>query len=434
MENERQGVAVVGAGMAGLAAAHELVKEGLEVTVFEKNSYVGGRIKTDVYDGQLIEGGAQTYFEFYDLTRRLIGELGLAATERYLPGRPGILRGGEIWDVSLGPALLFDGGLSFGSKLLLGKVLRRLAANWRRLDYERLHEAHDLDAKSVAEFAVEELNREILEYMIEPVLSGLFYWPADEVSQAALFVLLRQALFGLRPMTLTGGMGSLPEAMAQALDVRVNHKVTQIARTERGRYRVDARNGCGAISKEFDAVVCATTATAIPGLMPWLTFSQKRFFRSVRYSQTVNVALEVEENPLAEMPSVYVPLVEHGIQTLGAVTRQSRGVVSLFSSARSGAKLVGEADGVVARRLCEDFEKALPARNGDVRPLAKAIYRWPRALPILEVGYFERLRTFQHGEIESGRVVFCGDYLGGSFIEGAVVSGVDAANRLTSRL
>lgn len=428
-------VAVVGAGMAGLAAAHELAKAGHEVTVFEKSSYVGGRIRTDVYEGQRIEGGAQTYFAFYRLTRKLIRELGLAKYETYLPGRTGILRRRKISDVSSAPALLLDGHLSFRSKLLLGKLLRRLLTHWRQLDHERLERAHALDTKSVAEFAVEELNQEILAYVFEPVLSGLFYWRSKEVSQAALFVLLRQALTGLKPMTLRGGLSSLPCALAENLDVRVNHAVRRIRETGRGTYSVTGHNGSQEFRCEFDAVICATTAAVVPRLIPSLSSTQKRFFESIKYSQNVNIAVEVDGNPMAEMPSLYVPPAERHIQTLGAVAQQSDGVISLFSSAKSGAELVDEPDSVISSKLVQDFGKALPtANNGSLRPIPELIYRWPSALPILDVGYFERLRAFQRSMLEPRKLAFCGDYLGGAVIEGAVRSGMDAANRLICRL
>src|SRR5690606_6999262 len=125
--------------------------------------------------------------------------------------------------------------------------------------------------------------------------------PSKEISQAALFVLLRQALFGLRPMTLTCGLNSLPCAIAEELDVRVNHTVTQISKTESGKYTVAARNDCHTSKLQFDAVVCATTATAIPKLIPWLNSTQRKFFQSINYSQNVNVPVEVEINPIPEM-------------------------------------------------------------------------------------------------------------------------------------
>lgn len=429
------GIAVVGAGIAGLTAAHQLAKEGFQVTVFEKNDYVGGRIKTDRCRGRTIEGGAQSYFHFYQLTRELIRELGLAQHETYLPGRPGILRHRQIHDVSLGPAFLFGSHLGLRSKCLVGKLLARLLAHWPQLDYERLHKAHHLDTRSVAQYAIHHLNREILDYLFAPILNGLFYWQSKETSQAALFVLLRQALSGLKPMTLRCGLSSLPRALAQNLDVRLNHAVTQITKTESGAYHVAAHDGSQPINREFDAVVCATTASAVPRLLPSLTATQKAFFQNISYSQNVNVAVEVEKDPIPDTTNFFVPLVEPEAHDLGAVTRQSDDVISLFSSAKSGSDLVGETDSVVAARLIHDLQKLLPApQPGKVRPLSPHIYRWREALPILDVGFFKRLKEFQSGNIESGRLVFCGDYLGGAFIEGAVNSGIKAARRLLSRL
>ena len=51
-------VIVVGAGMAGLAAAYRLRQAGVDVTVLESSDHVGGRLGTDSRDGYMIERGA----------------------------------------------------------------------------------------------------------------------------------------------------------------------------------------------------------------------------------------------------------------------------------------------------------------------------------------------------------------------------------------
>ena len=51
-------VAVVGGGVAGVVAAHELAKAGHDVTLFEKNDYVGGHTNTIVLEGGPDEGAA----------------------------------------------------------------------------------------------------------------------------------------------------------------------------------------------------------------------------------------------------------------------------------------------------------------------------------------------------------------------------------------
>lgn len=435
METTPQRIAVIGAGMAGLAAANELTKAGFRVTVFEKEPTVGGRIKTASHEGQTIEGGAQSYFAFYRLTRALIREMDLAEHEITLSGNPGIVRNRKIAHIPSGPRFFFGNHISARSKVRLGKLIGLLLRHWSRLDHEELQEAHPLDTRSVAEYANQELSPEILHYLLEPILSGLFYWQSKEISQAALFVLFRRVLFGLRPMTLTCGLSSLPRAIARGLDVRVNHTVTHISRTERGTYHVAVHDGSQESNHHVDAVVCATTATAVPRLIPFLNAAQKRFFQSIEYSQNVNVAVEVENGLSRKMHTFYVPFVERSMQNLGAVARRSDGLFSLFSSARSGADLIGEPDTVVSTRLVRDFKNVLPPpERRAVRPLPHRTNRWHEALPILDVGYFKRLKEFQSGKIESGNLLFCGDYLGGAVIEGAVNSGVKAANRLISRL
>jgi len=81
-----------------------------------------------------------------------------------------------------------------------------------------------------------------------------------------------------------------------------------------------------------------------------------------------------------------------------------------------------------------------PARQavliGNPKPQAVHVQRWMEALPFFDVGHFKRLRAFENGEIEDQNqpVVFAGDYIGGSFMEGAFTSGLQAAERLNSRL
>ena len=79
----KSSVAVVGAGVAGVVAAHELAKAGHSVTLFEKNAYVGGHTATVVLDGGPDEGAAvdtgfivlndRTYPNFH----RFLAELGV---------------------------------------------------------------------------------------------------------------------------------------------------------------------------------------------------------------------------------------------------------------------------------------------------------------------------------------------------------------------
>ena len=61
---------IVGAGLAGLTCARLLRKAGYEVEVFEQSDGVGGRVRTDRFDGFLLDRGFQVLFTSYPAARR----------------------------------------------------------------------------------------------------------------------------------------------------------------------------------------------------------------------------------------------------------------------------------------------------------------------------------------------------------------------------
>ena len=79
-------VVIVGAGAAGLTAAHELRKAGLSVAVLEARERVGGRLWTDVIDGAMLELGGQWVSPDQDALIDTVAELGLATFSRYREG------------------------------------------------------------------------------------------------------------------------------------------------------------------------------------------------------------------------------------------------------------------------------------------------------------------------------------------------------------
>ncbi len=73
-------VAVLGAGIAGLTAAYELAKQGVDVTIFEASGRAGGHMRTDrgsFLDGQYWEAGAELVDTNHTTLRKLMKELGV---------------------------------------------------------------------------------------------------------------------------------------------------------------------------------------------------------------------------------------------------------------------------------------------------------------------------------------------------------------------
>ncbi|GAA0483351.1 flavin monoamine oxidase family protein [Microbacterium aurantiacum] len=86
MNEVTRDVVIVGAGAAGLTAAHELRKAGLSVAVLEARERVGGRLWTDVIDGAMLEIGGQWVSPDQEVLKETIAELGLETYSRYREG------------------------------------------------------------------------------------------------------------------------------------------------------------------------------------------------------------------------------------------------------------------------------------------------------------------------------------------------------------
>jgi len=124
-------VAVVGGGLAGLVAARHLARDGLDVTLFERRSRVGGRVASRQVDGYTLDRGFQVLFDAYPAVRC---ELDLEALDlRYFTPGATIARPGQrsvLADPRRAPGslleTLFNGDLTLGDKLRVARLQREL--------------------------------------------------------------------------------------------------------------------------------------------------------------------------------------------------------------------------------------------------------------------------------------------------------------------
>ena len=82
-------VLVVGAGLAGLSAARDLMNGGADVVVVEARARAGGRVEqTSTADGRLVQLGGEVIGDFHTAYRELVAELDLTIVPSFtdIPG------------------------------------------------------------------------------------------------------------------------------------------------------------------------------------------------------------------------------------------------------------------------------------------------------------------------------------------------------------
>ena len=144
--------AVVGAGIAGLAAAREIVLAGGDAVVFESDARVGGRIKTVRRGGFTFDSGAFIYLGSYRQATEMMRAVGLEAQMAKVPANGAMPRDGRLHFLDLSKPVRAVAGtryLSVADKLRLSKLMFQLARHWKDLNYEDASGVAAIDTDTV---------------------------------------------------------------------------------------------------------------------------------------------------------------------------------------------------------------------------------------------------------------------------------------------
>ena len=190
-ETELVDVAVVGAGVSGLAAAYELRKRKRSVIVLERERPAGGVIVTERVGEFIIDAGPDSLLVQKPAAVTLCNELGLGDRlfPTKLPRTAFVLRGGELHPLPAASILGFPTRL----EPLFNSTLFRLAGEIEDGGRNgRPACAHNSD-ESIAAFVRRRFGPEAVTYIAEPLLAGIHAGDAERLSMRALFPRLLDA-------------------------------------------------------------------------------------------------------------------------------------------------------------------------------------------------------------------------------------------------
>lgn len=438
-------IAVVGAGPAGLSAAFHLQRAGARVVVLEASDGVGGRTRSDTWEGCRVDSGAQLIASMYTRTLELLRALGLHGAVVRSPGRDALWRGGRANEVVYGSvaSMIASGGLPLAIKVRLGTTyVPFLTRHAGVLDLHAPERAAfaGLDSASIAEWGEREIGRDFVDLLVYPQLAA-YYGATPEETSAGFYHALARHGMDVSVFALRGGIGVLAETLAARVTERGGEVRTGVAvrrvRLAEGRASMAGEGW----EEEFDGAVLATPAPVTRGILVDPFPPLAAWLDEVRVRPALTLALRLDRALGARYFGLSFPREWSSVVSAVCVEENKgadlvppgEGLLLAIATPDAAGELIDAEARTVLDRMLSDLGRALPELPARVR--RARVYRWEDGNPVFYPGYLGRLAAFRGGGIEGDApLALAGDYLYSPSVEGALTSGLTAAERLLRRL
>ncbi|WP_332631171.1 protoporphyrinogen oxidase [Halalkalibacter flavus] len=183
-------IAIIGGGITGLAAAHKLKKAkangaSISYDLFEKSERLGGKIRTERVNGFVIELGPDSYLARKDSMTRLAKEVGLEEELLFNDsGQAYVLKGETLHPIPGGAIMGIPTEIKpFLHTSLLSPIGKLRAAG----DFFSPRITGKDEDISLGHFFRRRLGNEVVDSLIEPLLSGIYAGDLDKLSLKATF-------------------------------------------------------------------------------------------------------------------------------------------------------------------------------------------------------------------------------------------------------
>ncbi|KXT57888.1 protoporphyrinogen oxidase [Gordonia sp. LUNF6] len=418
---DRNRVAVIGAGVSGLTAAHRLRRElgaQARIDVYDAADRPGGLLCTRTVGGTAVDVGAEAFIVRRPEALALVTELGLA--DRVVapgPMRPAIWSGGALHDLPA-PALMgIPAGPAPFADLAAADDLERMAAEERT----PLEWTPGADP-SVGELVGERYGRSVVARGVDPMLGGVYSALADQLGlreavpalaraldagaaslSAAVRTVLDAGAGGTGPVfgALAGGYRELVSALVEAAgaDLRLGTEVVGLRPIADGAAVLVAGSG-EPRAVEYDAVIVAVPIWTAARLLSEAAPAAAAVFGEVAPAGSAVVALAVPAaTPLPEHSGVLVA-TDAGLR-LKAITLSSQkwphlrhgDVRTLRTSFGRLGDPVTASDTELVDAAVADLGTVFAAAGLPAPQVADAVVqRWPHGLPHYAPGHLARVR------------------------------------------
>jgi len=420
----RASVVIVGGGISGLATATRLAeqRDPASIVLIEEEPRLGGKIRTERTDEFLLEDGPDCFLASKPAGIELCRRLGIS--DRLVGTNPStrksfVKRAGRLHPLPDGITGLVPSQLT----PLLTTQLLSLRGRMRAGLELFVRRRGDAPEESVAEFSRRRFGPEAYDWLIEPLLSGIYAGDGETLSLESTFPQMRETELRdrslLKPLllkqatsaapasssrtgfvTLKGGMGELVEALTTRLagtSILLGSKVKRVreAVVERG-YRVELADGR---TIEADTVVLATPAYASAAMLESLDSDLSAALSTIPFVSTATVSLAFPWTAFPTLPQGYgylSPRAEGGALVACTWTTNKfaeraprETVLARCFIGRAGAdEVVQMGDSVLLDLAIGELRRIAGVTES---PVLHHIARWPAGMPQYTLGHRQRL-------------------------------------------
>jgi oxygen-dependent protoporphyrinogen oxidase len=449
-------VCVIGGGISGLCIAYRLKKKGVDVLLIERNATCGGNIQTERDSDFLIEWGPNSVLRSPHLLElikeiSLLGEITNAdatSQKRY------IVRGGKLRALPLS----FAGFVRtrFFSGATKAKILR-----------EPFVESKSNENESVADFFRRRFGQEIVDYALDPFVSGIYAGNPEKLSLKYAFPRLFElenahggVLRGFwktrnenkiasefknisRTVSFKNGMRTIIERLVELLpdEIKSETEAAEIFKAENGKWKIKTDDE-KINSESFDAVIVAAPSFVAAKLIENLD------------DKLAGKLNEIYHPPLAVVVSAFrkadvkfdldgfgflVPRIENR-RILGSlwssIIFENRApedfyLMTTFIGGARNAELFDEPDEYLFELAFDELNELLCLKN---KPVFQKIRRWRRAIPQYNLGYEKTVEAIGKFKRENKGIFFCSNFYRGVSVGDCVKSSLMTSDEVSDYL
>ncbi|HEY4554297.1 MAG TPA: protoporphyrinogen oxidase [Bacillaceae bacterium] len=449
MKENKKRVVVIGGGITGLTAAYYLQKqvedEGLDIEVLlvEASHRLGGKIQTVYKDGFVIERGPDSFLERKKSAAQLARDVGLGDDlVNNTAGKSFVLVNHKLHSMPEGAVM----GVPTKVTPFITTDLFSVQGKMRAAADFIMPRSKTSGDQSVGSFFRRRLGDEVVENLIEPLLSGIYAGDIDQLSLMSTFPQFheverehRSLILGMKKttpppaksqggkkkgifLTLKKGLQALVDAIEEQLDtgsVLKGTKVSSIEKRPGGQgYHVQLNHG---EMLEADCIILAVPHTVLPNIVPGYEIFDP--YKTMPSTSVATVAMAFDAKDVQDILDGTGFVVSRNSDfTITActwthkkwphTTPEGKVLLRCYVGRAGDETVVDLSDAEIEKIVLGDLHQTM---NVSAKPEFTIVSRWKNAMPQYTVGHKERLEEMKEGVRKE---------LPGIFIAGASYEGI----------